>query len=30
MNIRIGENARSMLKLSRLALMNKTSRKRDK
>ena len=30
MNIRTGENARSMLKLSRHVLMNKTSRKRDK
>ena len=30
MNIRTGENARSMLKLSRHVLINKTSRKRDK
>ena len=30
MNIKIGENARSMSKLSRLALMSKTNRKSHK
>ena len=30
MNIKIGENVRNMLKLSRLVLMDKTNRKRHK
>ena len=30
MNIKIGENVRSMLKLSSLVLMDKTNRKRHK